>query len=155
MTCRDYQRRISRSLDEALGEPEENALKEHVEGCAECQAERKEQQGLRALLCSVPEPGPAESVLPGLAGRLSRQQARQVWLEDMERFAKRLVPVAAALLLLLSGFAARGVMNRLSSSPAIDWLVASNPPALTGQDTDVWGLDWSDKLGPTTGRSER
>jgi len=155
MTCSDYQRWISISLDGALNESQGSALKEHLEGCAECQAEREEQHDLRALLRSVPEPGPAGSVLSGLADRLDSQQARQVWLEDVERFAKRLVPIAAALLLVLSGIAARGVMNRLSGPPAIDWLLASSPPALTGQETDVWGLDWSDGLEPTTKQPER
>ena len=65
-----------------------------------------------------------ESLLPEIRQRLNEKEARLVWLEDIERFAKRFVPAAAAVLLLLSGFAYQNAMDRLNPEAEMEWLVA-------------------------------
>jgi hypothetical protein len=64
----------------------------------------------------------------------------------MERFARRLVPAAAVLLVVLAGFAVRGTVQRLRTASELEWPLASNLLAVTEQETDVWGLGWDDGL---------
>jgi anti-sigma factor RsiW len=146
MTCREFQHWVSRSLDQTLDEPQERALDQHLASCDACRAEREAQRRLQRLLRSIPSPEIQDSVLPALRGRLNPGEARRIWWEDMERFARRLVPAAAVLLVVLAGFAVRGALRRSQPVPELESLLASTSSAVTEQETDVWGLGGDDEL---------
>lgn len=146
MNCRKFQQWVSRSLDQALDEHQKRALDQHLTACAACRAEREAQLRLRRLLQAVPAPETQGSVLPALRGRLNAGEARRIWWEDMERFARRLVPAAAVLLVVLAGFAVRGTVQRLRAVPEPELAMEPGSLAMTEQETDVWGLGWDDEL---------
>ena len=124
MNCKTICKWISLAADDALSKEDEQTLHKHLEKCAVCRAEWETQQKLHRILQSVPQLEAGESILPEIRQRLNEKEARLVWLEDIERFAKRFVPAAAAVLLLLSGFAYQNAMDRLNPEAEMEWLVA-------------------------------
>lgn len=123
MNCKTIQRWISLAVDGALPAKENEVLQEHIAGCAACQAEWEGQQKLRSVLHAIPAPEIEASVLPALRARLNEREARLVWMEDIERFARRFVPAAAVLLLVLSGLAVHSAVKRFRAASEIHLLV--------------------------------
>ncbi|MBI2190492.1 MAG: zf-HC2 domain-containing protein [Planctomycetes bacterium] len=126
MNCKTCQPLLSRSLDGLLVEAEQSDLENHLEACPACRKEWETQKKIQHLLHSLRDPMTARSVLPAVRLRLGDEEARRLWYDDLERLARRFVPVAAVLFLALSAFALFSTWNRLSRAPEIEWLVAQN-----------------------------
>jgi anti-sigma factor RsiW len=134
---------MSLALDDRLPEERREALTRHCEACPTCAAEWAMHRKIQDVLQSMPAASPSASLWPQVRARLNEQEARQTWFEDVERFSRRFVPVAAVLLLALLGLATRNAWERFHRTPDIEWLFASSAPEVSpsAEDGWLWSLD--------------
>lgn len=137
MNCKTFLICIARSLDSELPEGEKATLEAHLKTCASCKAEWEAQLRLRQMIQSLQATETPDSVLAAIRRRLSQGEAKRIWLEDIESFARHFVPIAAMLLLALSGLAARNTWKRYQHAPELEWLVVAQAPDRMFESDDV------------------
>ena len=100
MNCETFQKLVSRALDDALPDDFAQDFHEHREVCVACQEEWRAHSAVRVFLHTL-EPGSEScgSLWPVVKSELTARRARDAWFEEMDNFARRLLPVAAVLLL--------------------------------------------------------
>jgi len=99
MNCRKARKLLHRYFDGELAAALSTEVRAHLDSCAGCAAEFQALEALRKAVQSLPDMAP----LPGLWARVEREVAAprvvSVW-EEAEPWFRRLVPVAAAALVL-------------------------------------------------------
>ena len=112
MNCRVAERRLSQSLDRALGRPVQDALEAHLAECERCRAAALELRALRGRLAEPSVPEPLPYFWSRLEARLDTRPAAEspaLWL----RWSLRAIPASLAL---IAGFL--GAMVFFGSAPA-------------------------------------
>lgn len=62
MECKDYRDQFTALLTDSLGEPERRSVENHLAGCADCRMEFEAARKIWALMGSVNQPAPSESM---------------------------------------------------------------------------------------------
>ncbi|MDP6360628.1 MAG: zf-HC2 domain-containing protein [Planctomycetota bacterium] len=147
MNCNHCQRLISRALDARLSSVEEQDLQSHLETCETCEREWREQSRMRQLIQSLPEVE-TEAVLLDVMERLrssdaKAREAKLILFEEVERFARWFVPLAAMLMVVLSGFVLRGMHSRsqnITDGELAQAYLEAEFDYDSETEADVWGL---------------
>lgn len=138
---------MSSAIDERLSSGEEQEFQSHLQACEACGREWREQNRLRQLIQGLPA-GQTDAVLSEVMKRIrtsdaKAREAKLILFEEVERFARWFVPVAAMLMVVLSGFVLRGMQSRSQSIADGDLAQAYLQTELLydpEENADAWGL---------------
>jgi anti-sigma factor RsiW len=148
LTCAAVRQRLAAFHDDELGVQERIAVRTHVNGCRECQAEFDGYERVSAALRVVAAPGPADDwsgLTPGVISRM-RVEANESWPARIRRTFDDMhlvwIGLAATVGTLLVGTIVLGLL-RFASPERDDSLRAllAMVSAVPGSDLNPAGID--------------
>jgi anti-sigma factor RsiW len=137
--CDDLIPALVRAADGALSAHEQAALTAHLATCAACAEALADQQAMRQALVTLAEAPQSTYVGTRVMAQLRAQQPAATWLDslDWQRWTWRLVPVAAALAIVVGSVAQTTATDAVVAVDATTGLPASSA-LVTGE---VGGTD--------------
>jgi anti-sigma factor RsiW len=137
--CDDLIPALVRAADGTLSAQEQTALSAHLATCAACTEALADQQAMRQALVTLAETPQTTYVATRVMAQLRAERPATTWLEslDWKRWTWRLVPVAAALAIVVGSVAQTTATEAVVAVDATTGLPASSA-LVTGE---VGGTD--------------
>ncbi|MFC1707804.1 anti-sigma factor family protein [Planctomycetota bacterium] len=131
-TCESTARAMHHVVDGEATDEEVRAVESHCQTCAVCAQAYSELRALRTLLAeSLPRPLSPEFVAR-IDADLDRERNRELYWHEAARFSRRIMRIAAALV-VVTGLAAGALESGLlgsNGSSAPEALLATSTPAI-------------------------